>query len=59
MRSDDVKTGVDKAPQRSLLRASGLTDEDMKKLNSDSLLLGMKNSIATLEEFGSFLQYYS
>lgn len=31
MRSDDVKTGVDKAPQRSLLRASGLSDEDMKK----------------------------
>ncbi len=31
MRSDDVKTGIDKAPQRSLLRASGLTDEDMKK----------------------------
>ena len=31
MRSDDVKTGIDKAPQRSLLRADGLTDEDMKK----------------------------
>ena len=31
MRSDDVKTGIDKAPQRSLLRASGLTDEDMGK----------------------------
>lgn len=31
MRSDDVKTGVDKAPQRSLLRASGLSDEDMEK----------------------------
>ena len=31
MRSDDVKTGIDKAPQRSLLRASGLTDSDMKK----------------------------
>ena len=31
MRSDDVKTGIDKAPQRSLLRATGLTDEDMKK----------------------------
>ena len=31
MRSDDVKTGIDKAPQRSLLRAAGLTDEDMKK----------------------------
>ena len=31
MRSDDVKTGIDKAPQRSLLRASGLSDDDMKK----------------------------
>ena len=31
MRSDDVKTGIDKAPQRSLLRASGLNDDDMKK----------------------------
>ncbi len=31
MRSDDVKSGIDKAPQRSLLRASGLTDSDMKK----------------------------
>ena len=31
MRSDDVKTGIDKAPQRSLLRASGLTDGDMEK----------------------------
>ena len=31
MRSDDVKTGIDKAPQRSLLRASGLTDDDMDR----------------------------
>ena len=31
MRSDDVKTCIDKAPQRSLLRASGLTDGDMEK----------------------------
>lgn len=31
MRSDDVKTGIDKAPSRSLLRADGLTDDDMKK----------------------------
>ena len=31
MRSDDVKTGIDRAPQRSLLRASGLNDDDMKK----------------------------
>ena len=31
MRSDDVKNGIDKAPSRSLLRADGLTDDDMKK----------------------------
>lgn len=31
MRSDDVKRGVEKAPSRSLLRASGLTDADMEK----------------------------
>ena len=31
MRSDDVKTGIEKAPSRSLLRASGLTDEDMQR----------------------------
>jgi dihydroxy-acid dehydratase len=31
MRSDTVKKGVDRAPQRSLLRATGLTDEDMEK----------------------------
>jgi len=31
MRSDAVKKGVDRAPQRSLLRATGLTDADMEK----------------------------
>ncbi|MCG7845257.1 MAG: dihydroxy-acid dehydratase [Methanomassiliicoccales archaeon] len=31
MRSDTVKKGVDRAPQRSLLRATGLTDADMEK----------------------------
>jgi len=31
MRSDQVKKGLDKAPSRSLLRASGITDEDMPK----------------------------
>ncbi|MBI0584334.1 MAG: dihydroxy-acid dehydratase [Methanomassiliicoccus sp.] len=31
MRSDQVKKGLDKAPSRSLLRASGVTDEDMPK----------------------------
>jgi len=31
MRSDAVKKGVEKAPSRSLLRADGLSDEDMEK----------------------------
>ncbi|MCG7840845.1 MAG: dihydroxy-acid dehydratase, partial [Methanomassiliicoccales archaeon] len=39
MRSDAVKKGVDRAPQRSLLRATGLTDEDMEKP-----LIGIANS---------------
>lgn len=39
MRSDMVKKGVDRAPQRSLLRATGLTDADMEKP-----LIGIANS---------------
>ena len=31
MRSNKIKEGYDKAPQRSLLRATGLVDEDFKK----------------------------
>ncbi len=31
MRSDQVKKGLDKAPSRSLLRASGVNSEDMQK----------------------------
>lgn len=31
MRSDEVKKGYDRAPHRSLLRATGLKDEDFKK----------------------------
>lgn len=31
MRSDTIKKGLHRAPHRSLLRACGLTDEDMKK----------------------------
>jgi dihydroxy-acid dehydratase len=31
MRSDQVKKGLDKAPSRSLLRASGVTSDDMQK----------------------------
>ncbi|MBI0581480.1 MAG: dihydroxy-acid dehydratase [Methanomassiliicoccales archaeon] len=39
MRSDAVKKGVERAPQRSLLRATGLTDADMEKP-----LIGIANS---------------
>jgi len=31
MRSDTVKKGVERAPHRSLLKATGITDEDFKK----------------------------
>ena len=31
MRSDDVKKGVERAPNRSLLKALGLSDQDIKK----------------------------
>ena len=31
MRSDVVKKGVTKAPHRSLFKASGLTDEEIRK----------------------------
>lgn len=31
MRSDSVKKGIDRAPHRSLLKATGLTDADMEK----------------------------
>ncbi|ADC90018.1 dihydroxy-acid dehydratase [Thermocrinis albus DSM 14484] len=39
MRSDKVKKGVERAPHRALLRACGLTDEDM-----DKPLIGIANS---------------
>ncbi|NLX47441.1 MAG: dihydroxy-acid dehydratase [Euryarchaeota archaeon] len=39
MRSDAVKKGVDRAPQRSLLRATGMTDADMERP-----LIGIANS---------------
>ena len=31
MRSDVIKKGVARAPQRSLLKALGITDEEMSK----------------------------
>jgi dihydroxy-acid dehydratase len=39
MRSDVVKKGLDKAPSRSLLRATGMSDEDM-----DKPFIGIANS---------------
>ena len=43
MRSDVVKKGLDKAPSRSLLRATGITDEDMGKP-----FIGIANSYNTI-----------
>jgi len=43
MRSDVVKKGLDKAPSRSLLRATGITDEDM-----DKPFIGIANSYNTI-----------
>jgi len=34
MRSDTIKKGLQRAPHRSLLRACGVTDEEMKNLSS-------------------------
>ena len=31
MRSDTIKKGLQRAPHRSLLRACGVTDEDMER----------------------------
>nr|WP_243120222.1 dihydroxy-acid dehydratase [Caloramator sp. E03] len=31
MRSDDIKKGLQRAPHRSLLKALGITDEEMNK----------------------------
>ena len=31
MRSDEVKKGIERAPNRSLLKAAGITDEEMDK----------------------------
>ena len=43
LRSDAVKVGVARAPHRSLLKADGLTDEEMKKP-----LVAVFNSATTL-----------
>jgi dihydroxy-acid dehydratase len=31
LRSDQIKKGLERAPHRSLLKATGITDADMKK----------------------------
>ncbi|MFQ6096036.1 MAG: dihydroxy-acid dehydratase, partial [Candidatus Bathyarchaeia archaeon] len=58
MRSDTIKKGIEKSPQRSLLRAVGLTDEDFKKP-----FIGVANSYVEiipghihLQEFGKVVK---
>ncbi len=58
MRSDLIKKGVEKSPQRSLLRAVGLTDEDFEKP-----FIGVSNSYVEiipghihLQEFGKIVK---
>ena len=43
MRSDEVKKGFDRTPHRSLLRATGLKDEDF-----DKPFIGVANSFIEL-----------
>ncbi len=43
LRSDEMKTGVERAPQRSLLKALGLTDNDIAKP-----FIGIANSFTTI-----------
>ena len=43
MRSDEIKQGVERAPHRSLLKALGVTDNDMSKP-----FIGIANSYTTL-----------
>ncbi len=58
MRSDTIKRGVEKSPQRSLLRAVGVTDEDFEKP-----FIGVANSYVEiipghihLNEFGKVVK---
>ena len=57
MRSDIIKKGIEKAPQRSLLRAVGIKNEDFKKP-----FIGVVNSFVEiipghihLQKFAKFL----
>src|SRR3989304_4233818 len=43
MRSDEIKRGVERAPHRALLKALGLTDQDIEKP-----FIGIANSFTTL-----------
>ena len=43
MRSDEIKRGVERAPHRALLKALGLTDQDI-----DKPFIGIANSFTTL-----------
>ena len=51
MRSDTIKKGFDKAPHRSLLRATGLKDEDF-----DKPFIGVANSYIDIIPGHFFLQ---
>ena len=53
MRSDIVKKGFDRAPHRSLLRATGLKDEDF-----DKPFIGIANSFIDIIPGHFFLQEY-
>ncbi|MEJ2415015.1 MAG: dihydroxy-acid dehydratase [Sulfurimonas sp.] len=53
MRSDTIKKGFDKAPHRSLLRATGLKDEDFEKP-----FIGVANSFIDIIPGHFFLQEY-
>ena len=43
MRSDEMKSGIERAPHRSLLKALGLTDKDVAKP-----FIGVANSFTTI-----------
>ena len=58
MRSDQIKKGIDRAPHRSLLKATGLKDEDF-----DKPFIGICNSFVEiipghihLQEFGKLVK---
>ena len=54
MRSDEVKKGWDKAPHRSLFRATGLKDDDF-----DKPFIGVANSFIEIVPGHFFLDIYS